>query len=236
MAGSRRTGVRLLRVLIPALLLLEAAAPCQGWGCALAHSTVAVRSPAPPEIRALGRAPHHYQNWYFVALDGTRVDLTSPESIRNAADDIAAAASAERLAGEFLRVPQGFQVAASAEAVQRILRDVRVKSVEEVGDYVRATEPIAGSYLIEFDVAHFGGKRVDPEDVRRLAEQIVTTYGGRVTFVRESILTGFTAEDMTEGSARALSQDPRIKAVYENGLIRLQPSQPTIVVPRSQER
>jgi hypothetical protein len=173
-----------------------------------------VREAKRPEPRrgTLQRAIRHFKDGYFVVVDPSRADVSSATAIAALADEISAATGAERLGGEFLKPPQGFRVSGTEEAAQRIARDPRVKWVEEVGPYLRTTDPRPGEYGVAFRKAA-GAPSGEPA-LRKVAEDLAEVYGGRLTGVW--LFGGFALADMAPESARALSEDPRVEFVEEN--------------------
>lgn len=158
-----------------------------------------------PAGRTLQRAPRHFKDWYFVVLDPARTDVSSADAIAALADEISAASGAKRVGGEFVKPPQGFRVSGTEEAALQIARDARVMWVEEVGPYLRATDPRPGEYWVAFRKA--AGAPSGEPTLRRLAEGLAKAYGGRIAHLW--LFGGFTLADMAEESARALSEDPR---------------------------
>ena len=182
------------------------------------------------------RASRHFRHRYFVAFDETRVDVgiwtgIASETWKNrvpmeaVADELVAGTAAERLGPTFLRPPQGFQVIGPEEAVLALARDERVKWVEEVGPFLRALEARPGEYGVVLQPSALGEGRIRRIEVRRVAEELATRYGGRVTEpIWEAGPVGFGLENASEEAARAMSEDPRVEYVAEN-------SAPEISVP-----
>lgn len=62
-------------------------------------------------------------------------------------------------------------------------------------------------------------------DVANLANKLVHTHGGRLRHVYEHALKGFAVQ-LTEAAALALSQDPRVEYVAEDGEVSISTTQP----------
>jgi len=133
------------------------------------------------------------------------------------ADELTLGTSVERLGPTFLRPPQGFRVTGTEEAVLSVARDARIKWVEEVGPFLRALEARPGEYGVVLLPSALGEGSIRRTDVRHVAEELATRYGGRVTkHIWEAGPVGFGLDNASEGSARAMSEDPRVEYVEEN--------------------
>jgi hypothetical protein len=175
--------------------------------------------PAAPrsEALALRRVGRHFRDYYFIVLDETRVDTGSRAAMDAVADELTRGTAVERVGPAFVRPPQGLRVAGTEAAVLELARDPRVKWVEEVSTFLRALEARPGEYAVVLQRSIFGESRIHRSDVRRVAEDLVRRYGGRVTEnIWESALIGFGLENASEESARAMSEDPRVEYVAEH--------------------
>jgi hypothetical protein len=174
------------------------------------------KGPPEPARGSLQRARCHYRDYYFVALDEGRIDVTSAVAVGLAADEIAAATGMKRTAGEYLRYPQGFRLMGSAADAGAIVADLRVKWVVEVGSFLRSTDPVPGAYQVALRRSLFGSSS-GRGTVRKVAEELVDEYGGRLDsrFISYAGLVGLALEDASDDSAIALSEDPRVDFVAE---------------------
>lgn len=84
----------------------------------------------------------------------------------------------------------------------------------EPGRIEQAAQPVAGEYVVTLDRAEVSASEAGPE-ARALAER----HDGTVLYVYEQALRGFAVR-MSEDEARALSTEPGVLAVTENGLVR----------------
>lgn len=84
---------------------------------------------------------------------------------------------------------------------------------------VPSSAPVAGEYIVTLadDVA--------TSSVRATASDLVDEHDGDLLFTYKHALTGF-AVSMSEADARALSQDPRVAAMEENGEVHATTTQP----------
>jgi subtilisin family serine protease len=79
----------------------------------------------------------------------------------------------------------------------------------------RNAHAVAGEYIVVLDDAAVGAKG-DLSAAPFVANDMAAAYGAKVDQVYKHALNGFAAR-MTEAQALALSQDPRVKFVEENG-------------------
>ncbi|HEY0591504.1 MAG TPA: S8 family serine peptidase, partial [Thermoanaerobaculia bacterium] len=84
------------------------------------------------------------------------------------------------------------------------------------GDLRKAQRPVPGSYIVVLEE----GIR----DLPAVANEMAAQHGGRLGFLYERALRGFSIE-MPEGRARALAHDPRVAWVEEDGVVELSASQ-----------
>jgi hypothetical protein len=87
--------------------------------------------------------------------------------------------------------------------------------------YIKKTRPIPNSYIVVLtdDVVSSDA----PIEVRRakvsaIANSHANTYGGKVGFIYESALKGYSIELPNEGAAIAISKLPQVKFVEQNSL------------------
>jgi serine protease len=87
--------------------------------------------------------------------------------------------------------------------------------VSQVSHFVRANDPIPGEYIVVMrdDVAYAAGN-----DVKALSLNIATTYRAQVGMTFASGIRGFVS-NMAETDAMAMSNDPRVAFVEENGRV-----------------
>jgi subtilisin family serine protease len=81
--------------------------------------------------------------------------------------------------------------------------------------FLRAERPLAGRYIV---VLAAGPEERAAEAVPQVAAGLTARYGGRVTFTYSHALRGFAVEQMTEGQARALADNPAVAYVEEDGV------------------
>lgn len=79
------------------------------------------------------------------------------------------------------------------------------------GGIARVAEPIASHYVVSL--------RVRAASVATTALDLSRAYGGRIGYVYGAALNGFSVE-MRERAALALSRDPRVALVEEDGVVR----------------
>jgi hypothetical protein len=212
---------RVLRVSEDAALGIESEAP--PWAEGQPHPFHTHDAP-----ERLHRDRSHYRNWYFVVLDGERVDVRSRESIKTLATEIGRVPGVQVLPGEFLEAPRGFRVAGPEEAVSRLLGDSRVKWLEEIGSYQREPEPVPGTYIVELAPETPGGPKPSEEKVLQLTKALLADYGGHLLSMRTAALIGYSADQLSDASARAMSQDARVASIGQDGVIRLDLGSPTV--------
>ena len=83
-------------------------------------------------------------------------------------------------------------------------------------------QPVAGEYIVVLKAPAPGEKALQPSLV---AERLMSRYGGRSFLTYEHALRGF-ASRMSAEQARALSADPEVAYVVENGVVSIKESQP----------
>src|ERR1044072_9029694 len=81
----------------------------------------------------------------------------------------------------------------------------------------KKARPVAGQYIVTLaDWA--AGERGEHSFAKNLADDIVAQHGGRLKAVYKHALNGFTAE-LSPEAAEALTLDPRVEAVEEDGVV-----------------
>src|SRR5919199_2406920 len=81
----------------------------------------------------------------------------------------------------------------------------------------KKARPVAGQYIVTLqDWA--AGERGENSFARNLAEDIVAQHGGRLKAVYKHALNGFAAE-LSPEAAEALTNDPRVESVEEDGVV-----------------
>src|SRR5215210_3445432 len=81
----------------------------------------------------------------------------------------------------------------------------------------KKARPVAGQYIVTLaDWA--AGERGERSFAQNLADDIVAQHGGRLKAVYKHALNGFTAE-LSPEAAEALTFDPRVEAVEEDGVV-----------------
>jgi hypothetical protein len=73
-------------------------------------------------------------------------------------------------------------------------------------------KPIPGSYIIMLKEKGPDGK---PIKVRAVAQQLAKRYGGKITFIYES-LSGFAVKGLSEEKAEALKKEPAVMGVDQD--------------------
>jgi hypothetical protein len=164
----------------------------------------------------LHRGRNHYEDWYFVVVDEHQLNVTDRAELKRFAQDVTALPGIKLIPGEFMGAPQGIRVAGSEEAVLQLLADPRVKWVEEVGPFVRQVEPVPGRFIVEI-VAPSAETRLTDDQVTAVASALLREYGGHLLNPLALVFTGFAADQLTDEQARAMSQDPRVLRVYQDG-------------------
>ncbi len=84
------------------------------------------------------------------------------------------------------------------------------------GKFIAAAQPVQGEYIVVLQAPRPGEKTLAPA---MAAESLSARYGGSTFFTYEHALRGF-ASRMTPEQARAMSADPLVAYVEENGVVR----------------
>lgn len=87
--------------------------------------------------------------------------------------------------------------------------------------FSRASRPIPGEYIVILD------RSIPENTVAVTADRLAAAHNGRIRRVMTSAANGFSVE-MTEQQARALSRNPQVLLVEENGYLELSASVPTM--------
>src|SRR5919112_671145 len=91
------------------------------------------------------------------------------------------------------------------------------KGRSEKSKIKKKARPVAGQYIVTLaDWA--AGERGENSFAKNLADDIVAQHGGRLKAVYKHALNGFTAE-LSPEAAEALTNDPRVKFVEEDGVV-----------------
>lgn len=98
-----------------------------------------------------------------------------------------------------------------------------VEAVQKKGRVIRSERAIPGRYIVVFEDWAAGG-RGHGSAAESVAAEMSAIYGGRPDRIYRFAINGFSAE-MTEGQAAALSRDPRVKYVEEDGVISIDTTQ-----------
>jgi len=83
------------------------------------------------------------------------------------------------------------------------------------GRFLRVREPLPGRYIV---VLAEPPAAAAAADVAELARELSAHHGGRVAATYRHALRGFAVEGMSEVAALALSRDPRVRYVEEDGM------------------
>jgi subtilisin family serine protease len=97
-----------------------------------------------------------------------------------------------------------------------------VEAQRSTEKFLIAEQPLAGEYIVVLKAPAPGERALSPSMV---AESLTSRYGGRVFLTYEHALRGF-ASRMSGEQARALSADPEVAYVVENGVVSIKESQP----------
>ena len=85
----------------------------------------------------------------------------------------------------------------------------------------KVAKPIPNNYIVVLNddaVSRTATADVRRSQVSTIADNLAQSHGGRVGFIYESALAGFSIELPNEASAIALSRNPRVKYVEEDAL------------------
>ncbi len=105
---------------------------------------------------------------------------------------------------------------------QRLERGLKVKQTE-TGKFRAVKTPIPDQYIVVFHDWATGDKG-EHSVAAELAESVAGVYGARVEKVYKHAINGFAAR-MTKEAALALSDDPRVDFVEEDGVVKLDATQ-----------
>lgn len=101
--------------------------------------------------------------------------------------------------------------------------DLNVKAGQKNGKIVRSARAIPGRYIVVFEDWAAGG-RGHGSAAESVAAEMSAIYGGRPDRIFRFAINGFSSE-MTEAQAAALSRDPRVKYVEEDGVMSIDTTQ-----------
>jgi subtilisin family serine protease len=115
-----------------------------------------------------------------------------------------------------------FALTLAASPAAEVTRARASARVEQRGQKFRraGAAAIRGKYIVVLDDTA-AGLRGRSSQARQAADLLSTVYGGRVERVFEYALNGYAAE-MSEEEALALSEDPRVLFVEEDGVVHAQ--------------
>jgi subtilisin family serine protease len=82
------------------------------------------------------------------------------------------------------------------------------------GRFLRVREPLPGRYIVVLAEPPAAAAT----DVAEVARELSARHGGRVAATYRHALRGFAVEGMSEAAALALSRDPRVRYVEEDGM------------------
>lgn len=124
--------------------------------------------------------------------------------------------------GRMTRIAAVIAVAASAATFTALGAAASAAPAE--GLVVQAKEHYAGQYIVVLkDSAEATGSGTAIEST---AKSLVGGYGGRLASVYRTTLHGYSVHGMTEGQAKRLAADPKVRTVYEDGTMRGSDVQP----------
>jgi len=83
------------------------------------------------------------------------------------------------------------------------------------GRFLRVREPLPGRYIVVLAEPPAAAAA----DVAEVARELSAHHGGRVAATYRHALRGFAVEGMSEAAALALSRDPRVRYVEEDGMV-----------------
>lgn len=98
-----------------------------------------------------------------------------------------------------------------------------VEAVQKKGRIIRSERAIPGRYIVVFEDWAAGG-RGHGSAAESVAAELSAIYGGRSDRVFRFAINGYSAE-MNEAQAAALSRDPRVKYVEEDGVMSIDTTQ-----------
>lgn len=93
------------------------------------------------------------------------------------------------------------------------------------GKFVRSRTAIPNRYIVLFDDAALSSKLAPAREVSAVTSDVAKQYGARPEHVYSTAMKGFAAQ-MSAKQAMAMSRDPRVRMVEEDGLISVSASQP----------
>lgn len=93
------------------------------------------------------------------------------------------------------------------------------------GKFVRSRTAIPNRYIVLFDDAALSSKLAPAREVSAVTSDVAKQYGARPERVYSTAMKGFAAE-MSAKQAIAMSRDPRVRMVEEDGLVSISATQP----------
>jgi subtilisin family serine protease/subtilisin-like proprotein convertase family protein len=89
---------------------------------------------------------------------------------------------------------------------------------------VRAADPVAGEYIVVL-AKPVGQRAMAPLEVTALSEQLLAPLAAKPEQEYTSAIQGFSVVNLTEAEALALTEDPRVAYVQENGRVSIDATQ-----------
>ncbi len=105
--------------------------------------------------------------------------------------------------------------AALAAMILAIIPTQKAELQEKIEKFQKTERPIPGRYIVVLDDSTVG-MRGENSMADAVASDLASTYGGNVDRVFKHAVSGFSTE-MNEKQAEALSHDPRVKYVEQDG-------------------
>jgi hypothetical protein len=112
-----------------------------------------------------------------------------------------------------------FGLAACGPEAEEAVQDNTVNLITS-RKFLRAPEAVRGEYIVVLNES----QGISAANVAATANDLALTYGGQTMRTFGHALRGFSVR-MNEAQARALAEDPRVKYVEENGIVRANATQ-----------
>jgi subtilisin family serine protease len=103
------------------------------------------------------------------------------------------------------------------------IRHARQRIENQEAKFRRAEVPIPNRYIVVFE-EWAAGARGDDSNAEAVTQELELVYGGKARGVFKHALNGFTVE-MNEKQAEALSRDPRVKYIEQDGIVSINATQ-----------
>ncbi len=94
---------------------------------------------------------------------------------------------------------------------------------DEDEKFLRAKDPVEGEYIVV--LAEPAGGKMAPTEVLAASSQLLAPLELKPELAFTSAIKGFSVAKLTEAQARALTKDPRVAYVQENGRIKISATQ-----------